>query len=88
MDARSSKHPSGQDKGSRYCPKHRRYYGADASCPICKYKESAFKKRGINAPRVQKCPVCGEMSLFWYQCSNRFECLNIDCKLKQSEAAY
>ena len=73
---------------STYCLKHRRCYKADAGCPICAFEEGAAGGEGGVARRVQRCPVCGEMSLFWYQCSNRCECLNLDCKLKCAEADY
>ena len=73
--------------GSTYCAKHRRYYKADAVCPICIYEESPPGRKIEGITRIQKRPVCGEMSLFWYQCSNRHECLNIDCKLRYAEAA-
>ncbi len=73
--------------GSAYCSKHRRHYIAVAVCPICVYEESSPGRKIEDATRIQKCPVCGETSLFWYQCSNRYECLNIDCKLRNAEAA-
>lgn len=76
------------NRRSTYCPRHRRYFDANAGCPICWYEESTLKHRSGSVPRIQKCPACGEMSLFWYQCRNQMECLNTECKLGQSEAEY
>ena len=73
---------------SSYCVRHRRYLRPGAGCPICWYEESARKQKKGGTPRIQKCPACGEMSLFWYRCRNQWECLNIKCKLGQSEAEY
>jgi len=87
MSAKEGEYSPGQNTGSAYCSKHRRYYSLDTGCPICVYEELALGHKEEGTPRIQKCPVCGEMSLFWYQCSNRCECLNIDCKLRHAEAA-
>ena len=76
-----------QNAVSAYCARHRRYDNANAVCPICVYEEYSPRRKIDNITRIQKCPVCGEMSLLWYQCSNQYECLNIDCKLRYAEAA-
>lgn len=75
---------SGKER-SRYCSKHRRYYRSDVGCELCVYEESNLGRIGGNIERLQRCPECGEMSLLWLQCSNRCECLNLNCKLKFAE---
>ncbi len=87
MTDKSGKYPPGPNEGSPYCSQHRRYYSADAECMICRYEESTPRRSSQGMPRIQRCPVCGEMSLLWYQCSNQCECLNLDCKLRHAEAA-
>ena len=82
------RYSSEQKEGSAYCCKHRRYYRPDVGCPICRYEDSMLSHKGRGIPRIEKCPVCGEMSLVWYQCSNRCECLNLECRLQQVEAEY
>ncbi|MFC1848501.1 hypothetical protein ACFLXV_04250 [Chloroflexota bacterium] len=72
--------------GAAYCPTHGRYNGAGAGCPICVFEESISGAGAGGISRIQRCPVCGEMSLFWYRCSNHCECLNLECKLRQAEA--
>ena len=73
---------------SRYCASHRRYHRAGGVCELCVHEETARRNRGQDAPRLQKCPQCGEMSLLWYQCRNQCECLNLDCKLMYAEKDY
>jgi hypothetical protein len=87
MSKRQGKHPSGRGAVAAYCARHRRYYRAHSECPICRY-ERAMERANESVPRIRKCPVCSEMSLFYYQCSSRCECLNVSCKLAQAEAEY
>lgn len=75
----------GAKEGSSYCSRHRRYHRADAGCELCVLEDTLLKQKGGGILRLQKCPDCGQVSLVWYQCSNRCECLNLACKLKFAE---
>ena len=76
------------DERSEYCASHRRYFKAGGGCELCTYEQEGQARRSVNAPRLQRCPVCGEVSLLWYQCRNHGECMNLDCKLADAEKDY
>ncbi|MBE0481792.1 MAG: hypothetical protein IBX68_12565 [Dehalococcoidia bacterium] len=88
MEKKSGWRSSKRDE-TVHCAAHRRYFSAGAGCPICAFERLHLRQNpAADIPRLQKCPVCGETTLFWYQCSNRCECLNVDCKLKLAEPGY
>jgi len=73
---------------SLYCKLHRRYYPHGTLCPLCNQGEPSNPSAETTPPhRIQKCPACGQMSLFWYQCASRGECLNLDCTLTARDPA-
>lgn len=72
---------------SLYCKLHRLHYPDGTICPICPQSRLTGLSAKIPPHRIQRCPACGQMSLFWYQCASRGECLNLDCTLTAREPA-
>ena len=74
---------SQKERNLKYCYKHKRYYKADIGCQIC-FLEKLSTKDEIITNREEialiKCPRCLEMSLFWTEQRNIYECMNIRCQ--------
>jgi hypothetical protein len=51
----------------------------DLPMPAKKGSSPGEKKKGPS--HLQKCPACGEITLFWDKCTNQGVCINSKCKL-------
>jgi ribosomal protein L32 len=58
---------------------YNKYQDGRLTMPAKKGSEPEQSRKGT--PKLQKCPACGEMTLFWDKCTNQGVCLNPNCKL-------
>jgi hypothetical protein len=64
-----------------YCSKHRQYYRADVGCQLCGYERlNLGQSQDGESPSLEKCPECGQTSLFWNKGDNLHKCLNPKCR--------
>jgi hypothetical protein len=68
-----------QEEDLRYCSVHKRYYDINVGCQLCFLDKSKNEKINTINIQLKKCPYCKEVSLFWNEIKQYYECLNPPC---------
>ena len=75
----------------RYCCTHKKLYETDTGCQFCDTKKpkmlNLHHKENKDITLIE-CPRCREISLFWIEQIQAYECLNNRCRISYTQVQY
>ena len=75
----------------KYCYKHERFYIAGIGCQSCDMKNQKILNLHHEEHKdiaLIECPCCREISLFWIEQLQAYECMNSRCRMNYTQAQY
>ena len=69
-----------QKEDLRYCYIHKRYYDINFGCQLCQLQNYPLILSKNVSIKLEECPRCKELSLYWNEKTQHYECLNLRCE--------